>query len=266
MKKITFTIMFLCVLFCFQSICYSQCGGFCQDDKVIKEHCKIQKKVLIVVTSHNLLGKTGKPTGYYLPEVTHPYFKLIDSGFNVDIASIKGGKAPMDESSRDLKDPLNFRFLVDPEHDRKLQQTLKLSSMKASDYNALIFAGGHGTMWDFPDNKDVLRLAAEIYENGGIIAAVCHGPAALVNIKLSNGNYLVAGKKVTAFSNDEEDAAKLSKVMPFMLETELIKRGAVFEKAPLWKSRVVADDRLVTGQNPASASELGKVIADLLKK
>lgn len=223
------------------------------------------RKVLIVVTSHDKLGRTGKKTGYYLPEVTHPYFQLVKAGFQVDIASIKGGLAPMDESSRDLSDSLNLKFLATREHDRKLQQTLKLSDLRPSDYSAIIFAGGHGTMWDFPENESVRRLSAAIYEEGGIVAAVCHGPAALLNIRLSNGRYLVDGKRVTAFTNREEEAAKLTRVMPFLLETELVKRGAVFESAGLWQKKVVVDQRLVTGQNPASAEELGRVLVGLLK-
>lgn len=220
-----------------------------------------KKRVLIVVTSHGKLGDTGKETGYYLPEVAHPYSVLDEKGFDIDIASPQGGKAPMDPKSRDLKDPINKAFLDNKKSASKLENTLKLGDIKSSDYGTIMFAGGHGTMWDFPNDKDVLRLSSEIYGNGGIVAAVCHGPAALVNIKLSNGKYLVDGKKVATFTNEEESEVKLDKVVPFLLESELRKRGATIEKAPNWQPKVVTSERLITGQNPKSASGVGEAIA-----
>lgn len=222
-------------------------------------------KVLIVVTSHNVLGTTGKPTGYYLPEVSHPYFELIEKGFKVDIASPLGGEAPVDESSLNLKDQANKLMWETPEHRQKLQSTLKISQVDASQYQAIIFAGGHGTMWDFRGNEDIQNITRAIYETKGVVAAVCHGPAALVDVKLSNGEYLVKGKKVTGFSNTEEEAAKLTKVMPFLLETELKNNGGVYSNADLWKNNVVVDGRLITGQNPASAKDLGVQVAKVLQ-
>ncbi|MES2525476.1 MAG: type 1 glutamine amidotransferase domain-containing protein [Bdellovibrionota bacterium] len=220
-------------------------------------------KALIVVTGHSELGSTGKKTGYYLPEVSHPFFALMDEGIEVDIASPKGGLAPMDEKSRDLTDKLNRRMVE--EHGEKLAKTLKLSDVNTSKYQAIIFAGGHGTMWDFAQTPSV-RIAAEaIYENGGILAAVCHGPAALLNLKDKKGIPLVKGKRVSSFTNDEEEAAGLTKVMPFLLETEFIKLGAKFEKAELWQKKVIVDGRLVTGQNPASAEGVGQETARLMK-
>lgn len=223
-------------------------------------------KVLIVVTSHGVLGSTGKPTGYYLPEVTHPYAALAEKGVQVDIASPKGGKAPLDASSLDLSDPVNKAFWDDKSTRGKLENTLPLSKIKAADYSAIVFAGGHGTMWDFADNADIQKLSAQIYENGGVVAAVCHGPAALVNIKLSNGKYLVAGKNVAGFSNTEEEAAGLTKVMPFLLESRLTERGGKYTKAANWAEHVVTDGRLVTGQNPASAHGVGQAVAKLIVK
>lgn len=220
-----------------------------------------KKKVLIVVTSHGELGDSGKPTGYYLPEVTHPYSVLKSNGFEIDIASPNGGKAPMDPKSRDMSDSINKTFLEDKASAAKLENTLKLDDIKSGDYGTILFAGGHGTMWDFPDDKNVLRLGSEIYENGGIVAAVCHGPAALVNIKISGGKYLVDGRKVTAFTNEEEAAMQLEKVMPFLLESKLIERGASFEKAPNWQAKVITSERLITGQNPKSAEGVGEAIA-----
>lgn len=222
-------------------------------------------KVLIVVTSHNQMGNTGKPTGYYLPEVSHPALTLQKHGIAFDIVSPKGGDAPMDESSRDLSDPQNKEFLSNPEYLKKLKNTLKPSEVNPQDYAAIIYAGGHGTMWDFKDNAELSTLAAQIYEQGGVVAAVCHGPAALLNIKLSDSTYLINGKQLTGFSNDEEEAAELTKIMPFLLETELKARGAIYSKAALWNKKVVVDGRLVTGQNPASAEGVGEAIVKLLK-
>lgn len=239
----------LILLFSFISVTYAQ-----------------SSKVLLVVTNHGELGDTGVKTGYYLPEVTHPYYELVNAGYEVDFASPKGGVAPMDPKSKDLTDPENKAFYSNKKVFSKLQNTLALKDIKASDYKAIVFAGGHGTMWDFANSSDLNRVTSEIYENGGIVSAVCHGPAALVNVKLSNGKYLVSGKKLTAFTNEEEEAVKLTEVMPFLLETELAKKGAEFLEKDNWKENVVVDGRLITGQNPASAKKLGKEIVRLLKE
>lgn len=228
--------------------------------------CAFSKKVLIVVTNHSELGDTGVKTGYYLPEVTHPFYKFKEAGLKVDFASPKGGKAPMDEKSRDLSDPMNKKFLENSKLMKQLEQTIPLEKINPSDYAAIVFAGGHGTMWDFKDSKWVQKVTSRIYDEGGVVAAVCHGPAALVDIRLSSGEYLISGKSVTGFTNEEEEIVKLTKVMPFLLETSLKKRGASFSKASPWKSHVVVDQRVVTGQNPASAGELGKIVVDLIRK
>ena len=224
------------------------------------------KKALIVVTSHDRLGNTGKHTGYYLPEVSHPYYALLDAGVAVDIASPQGGAAPMDPSSGDRTDPANARFLDTPDDRDKVEHTVRLAAVDPSTYDAILFAGGHGTMWDFREDRDVQRLAAAIHDAGGVVAAVCHGPAALVDVRLSSGDYLVAGKRVTGFSNDEEEAAKLTAVVPFLLESALVERGGRYQKADgLWKEHVVTDGRLVTGQNPASAAGVGRAVAELIQ-
>ena len=223
-------------------------------------------RALIVVTSHDQLGSTGKQTGYYLPEVSHPFLNLIDQGIEVDIASSKGGRAPMDEESRDLSDLANFRFIENKFFAAKLENTLKASDLKPEDYQAILFAGGHGTMWDFAQTPALTKLAEKIYEQGGIVAAVCHGPAAIINLKNPDGSYLVKGKKVSAFSNDEEEAAELTNIVPFLLETELKARGAIYEKAPLWEKKIVVSERLITGQNPASAEGVGEEVGKLIKK
>ena len=225
----------------------------------------MKSKALIVVTSHSKLGETGKPTGYYLPEVTHPYFELEKAGFEIDIASPLGGEAPMDQSSRDLSDEANRKFLEQPALVAKLKKTIALEKINPKEYTAILYAGGHGTMWDFAESKEINRVTAEIFENKGVVAAVCHGPAALVNVKLSNGKFLVDGKHVTGFSNAEEEAAKLTETMPFLLQTALEERNAKYEKAPLWNKKVVVDGNLVTGQNPASAKGVGEAIVNILK-
>ncbi len=219
---------------------------------------KSKKKALIIVTSHDKLGNTGQQTGYYLPEVTHPYLELTKAGFEVEIVSPRGGKAPMDERSREP--------IADRELESKLDRTLAPSEIRAEEFSAILFAGGHGTMWDFPQDERLAAIAAAIYERGGVVAAVCHGPAALVGIRLSNGKFLVDGKSVTGFSNAEEDAAGLTDVMPFLLESKLVERGASYSKAPLWQNHVVVSERLVTGQNPASAAGVGAAVARLLSR
>lgn len=223
-------------------------------------------KVLIVVTNHSDLVGTDTKTGYYLSEVTHPYEKFKQAGFQVDFASPKGGAAPMDPKSLDLEDPLNKSFYENKELMGQLDNTLALKDINPKEYKAIVFAGGHGTMWDFADSEEVSQVSREIYESGGVVAAVCHGPAALVNIKLSNGDYLIKGKRVTGFTNEEEDIVQLSQYMPFMLEDKLKERGASFEGAKPWSEQVVVDERVITGQNPASASELGRQVVDILKQ
>lgn len=222
------------------------------------------KKILFVVTSHNKKGNTGKPTGYYLSEVSHPWDVLHNEGYEIDFVSPKGGKAPVDGFN--LNDPINKKFWEDKTYHGKIENTLKPSQINPNDYIAIHYAGGHGAMWDFPENKEIAEIATKIYENNGYISAVCHGSAGLVNIKLSDGKYLVDGKKVNAFTNDEERAVGLTNVVPFLLESELIKRGAIFEKSGLWQSHVTVDHRLITGQNPASAKKLGESLLREIKK
>jgi putative intracellular protease/amidase/quinol monooxygenase YgiN len=225
---------------------------------------KMKKKILFVVTSHNEKGNTGEKTGFYLSEVAHPWEVLTNAGYEIDFVSPKGGKAPVDGFN--LGDAVNKRFWNDPVYRQKIEKTLKPSAINPGQYVAIHYAGGHGAMWDFADNIELSSIAAKIYENGGIVSAVCHGPAGLVNIKLSNGKYLVDGKKINAFSNEEEVAVKLEKVVPFLLESKLIERGATFEKTGLWQPYVVTDQRVVTGQNPQSAKAVGEAVLSALKQ
>lgn len=233
---------------------------------VFNTQAKSSIKVLLVLTNHSELGQTGKKTGYFLSEVTHPYFKLKEAGFKVDFASLRGGLAPMDPKSLDLEDPLNKKFYKSKKLMRKVLRTKKLAKVKAKNYKAIVFSGGHGTMWDFPNSRAIDEITASIYENGGVVAAVCHGPAALVNVKLSDGTYLLDKKRVTGFTNKEERIVKLAQVVPFLLEDKMKKRGAKFVGVKPWNENVVVSDRLVTGQNPSSASKLGSEVVKLLKK
>jgi putative intracellular protease/amidase len=222
------------------------------------------KKVLFVVTSHSDLGTTGEKTGAYITEVTHPYHVLSQKGVQIDFASPKGGKTPLD--GMDQVDDITKKLLKDEKFLQKLNNAQRLKDVNPSSYDAIYFAGGHGTMFDLPDNEDVQRVTAEIYENGGAVAAVCHGPVALVNVKLKNGKYLVEGKEVASFTNEEEEAVKLTKQMPFLLESKLIERGGRFTKKANFKEHVVETDRLITGQNPASATKVGQKLLQILQK
>lgn len=222
------------------------------------------KPVLFVVTSHGTKGSTGQPTGYYLGEVTHPLAELKDAGIQVEFASIQGGEPPVD--GVELDDKVNARFWNDASFRDAMKHTLKLGQVDPSRYSAIFFAGGHGAMWDFPTSPDVPRVTRAIHEQGGIVSAVCHGPAALVNVKLSDGSYLVAGKHVSAFTNEEENAVGLSDVVPFLLADKLKEDGALHQAAPMWTSKVIVDGRLITGQNPQSASGVGAALRDALLK
>ncbi|WP_231757846.1 type 1 glutamine amidotransferase domain-containing protein [Microbulbifer elongatus] len=222
-------------------------------------------KVLMVLTSHSALGDTGKSTGYWLGEFTHPYYKFTDAGLNVEVASIAGGKAPVDPGSLDEQDLVNQRFQKDAQAQSLVENTKKLEHVKPADYDAIVFVGGHGTVWDFPEDKAVSRVAGNIYASGGVVAAVCHGPAALVGLTLPDGSKLVQGKTVTGFTNEEEAAIELTEVVPFLLEDALKAQGATFSGGEAFKSHVVVDKRLVTGQNPQSASALGDEVVQLLK-
>lgn len=250
MKKI------LLALFAFSSIVLGSVQGSYAESK----------RILMVVTSHDKLGDSGKDTGFWLPELTHPYYELKDNGYDVDVVSIRGGMAPVDAKSYNDQDPADERFLNDKELMSSIIRSKSISEVNAKDYVAVVYAGGSGTMWDFPENEHVLNISREIYEKGGVISAICHGPAAFVNLKLSNGEYLVKGKKVTAFTNAEEDAIQQTDILPFLLQDKFIERGAEFVEANVWQENVVVDGRLVTGQNPASAAGVAHEIMKLLEK
>lgn len=220
------------------------------------------KPLLMVLTSHASKGDGGEPTGFYLAEVTHPLAVLEAAGFTIEFASIQGGEPPVD--GLDLNDVTNARYWNDSRFRAAIANTQRLDALDASKYAAIFFTGGHGAMWDFPTSRAVQSMTRDLFEAGGAVAAVCHGPAALVNVTLSDGSYLVAGKNLSAFTDDEERAVKLDNIVPFLLASTLSARGAHHHGAANWTANVVVDGRLVTGQNPQSATGVGEALRDLL--
>ncbi|KAL7416165.1 class I glutamine amidotransferase-like protein [Mrakia frigida] len=225
-----------------------------------------QKSLLIVLTSADKT-LTGGQTGWYLPELAHPYYIFKDS-FKLTLASPKGGKSPLDEGSAKAfaEDADSAKFLKDTEALALVDNTVKLSSVSEKDFDAVFYVGGHGPVIDLPVDQNSIRLIQEFYNAKKITAAVCHAPAVFKNTKLPNGDALVKGKKFTGFSNSEETAVGAVETIPFLLETALSKEGGLYEKASAdWAAHVVVDGNLYTGQNPASAAPLAeRVKADLL--
>ena len=225
-----------------------------------------KNKVLFVITNHEELGDTGKKTGYFLREVSYPYKAITEAGYNIDFVSPKGGPTPMDPGSNDMDDEVNKAFTDDASIMNRLQNTMSPSEINPDNYDAIMYAGGHGTVWDFPDSGALATIAVSIYEHGGVLGAICHGPAGLVNMKLKDGTYLVAGKRVASFTDEEERAIELENVVPFLLASKLEERGAIHIKAENFKPHVEVDGRLVTAQNPPSAKSMGEVMFKVLSE
>ncbi|ODQ67682.1 ThiJ/PfpI domain-containing protein [Nadsonia fulvescens var. elongata DSM 6958] len=227
------------------------------------------KKILVVVTSCEKYPEIARPTGIWLGEVVHFVDQLRKiGGFEIDYVSPKGGYTPIDPHSFTDAADIDWKYYHDREFMNKLGQTLKPENIKdPKQYTAIYYVGGHGVIWDFPENKDLARIAAEIYENGGYVTSVCHGALGLLNIKLANGENLIKGKTITGFSNEEEKAVGLDKLVPYLTETELISKGASYVKAesPFAEYSVV-DGHLITGQNPASGGAVGKNLIKELSK
>ncbi|MFV8905217.1 type 1 glutamine amidotransferase domain-containing protein [Serratia fonticola] len=226
----------------------------------------MSQRILFVLTSHDRKGSPGTqgaaPSGFYLSEVSHPHQILVGAGYQIDFVSPAGGKTHVD--GLNLDDPVNAAFWNDPQLHSATESTLPPSEVDPDKYAAIYYAGGHATMWDFPDSSELAAIAARIYERGGVVAAVCHGPAGLVNIRLANGRYLVDGKQVSAFTNDEERAVGLHDTVPFLLADVLTERGAKHVWVPNFQPHVVVSERLVTGQNPASAKGVAEAMLPLL--
>lgn len=220
-------------------------------------------RALIVLTGHGTLGDTGRPTGFYVSEAAHPWQAFTRAGWTVDFVSPEGGRPPTD--GEDRTDPVQRAFLDDPDVAAKLADTPTPAQVDPAAYDVVFHAGGHGAMWDLPGDVDLAGITARVYEAGGVVGAVCHGPAGLVDVRLSDGSYLVAGRRVSAFTNAEERAVGLDGVVPFPLQTRLEERGATHSGAPDFTAHVVADGRLVTGQNPASAAGVAERIIEVVR-
>lgn len=224
-------------------------------------------KILFVLTSHSALGNTGEKTGFWIEEFATPYYVLADAGADITIASPKGGQPPVDPKSElaDAQTTSTKRFYEDSTLINKVAYSLKLSDIKQDDFDAVFYPGGHGPLWDLAIDKDSIKLIESFYNHQKPIAFVCHAPAALVNVKVKNGESLIKGKELTSFSNTEEEAVKLTKVVPFLLEDELKKHGAIYTKGENWTSYVKQDGLLITGQNPASSEAVAKLLLEVLK-
>jgi len=223
--------------------------------------------ILIVLTSHDKLGDTGLKTGFWLEELASPYYTLLDAGATLTLASPKGGQAPLDPTSDlpDYQTAFTDRFKSDAKAQGVLANTVKLSEVKESEFDAVMYPGGHGPLWDLTDDKNSIALIEAFLRSNKPVASVCHAPAVLLNVKVSNGDYLVKNKKVTGFSNSEETAVQLDKVVPFLLEDALIEKGASYSKTEDWTPYIVTDGKLITGQNPASSEPVAQELLKLLK-
>ena len=218
-------------------------------------------KILMVLTSHDQLGNTGRKTGFWLEEFAAPYFVFRDAGVELTLASPKGGQPPIDPKSdeKENQTAAMARFKQDLAAQKALSQTVRLADMRAENFDTIFYVGGHGPMWDLVDNTDSIALIESFYNSGKPVAAVCHSPAVLHRVTYQ-GAPMVKGKRVTGFANSEEEAVHLTDVVPFLVEDELKRIGARYEKAPDWESFAVVDGRLVTGQNPASSTAAAQAL------
>ena len=224
-------------------------------------------KILMVLTSHSELGNTGKKTGFWIEEFAAPYYVFLDAGVSITIASPKGGQPPIDPSSDtpENQTPAVVRFKADKSLQNILSETHLLSTVSSDDYDAVFYPGGHGPLWDLTNDADSINLIEHFWNNKKPVAAVCHAPAVLLNVKDDAGNLLIKGKNVTGFTNSEEAAVKLTEVVPFLLENELKNKGGIYSKKEDWASYVVKDGMLITGQNPASSEAAAKELLNILK-
>jgi putative intracellular protease/amidase len=218
-------------------------------------------KIVMVLTSHDVLGKTGRKTGFWLEEFAAPYYVFRDAGVELTLASPKGGQPPIDPKS-DLPEnqtPAMARFKQDPSAQKALANTVKLATVKSGDYDTVFCSGGHGPMWDLAESPESIALIESFYNSGKPIAFVCHAPGVLHKVKYK-GEPLVKGKHVTGFTNGEEEEVQLTTVVPFLVENELLRLGAIFEKVRNWEPFAVVDGRLITGQNPASSTTTAQTL------
>jgi putative intracellular protease/amidase len=225
----------------------------------------ITMKILMVLTSHDKLGDTGRKTGFWLEEFAAPYFTFLDAGATIAVASPKGGQPPLDPVSDTPagQTELTRRFKNDPAAQKVLANTVRLGDVEAADYGAVFYPGGHGPMWDLAEDPRSIALIEAFWQAAKPVAAVCHGPGVFHRVMV-DGQPLVKGKRVTGFTNGEEEAVRLTKVVPFLVEDELKRLGGLYEKVENWKPFVVTDGKLVTGQNPASSKAGAEALLKLL--
>lgn len=224
-------------------------------------------KILMVLTSHNQLGDTGRKTGFWLEEFVTPYYIFKDAHAELTLASPQGGQPPVDPKS-DLPENQTLattRFKKDSEAINALSQTAKLADMKAENFDTIFYVGGHGPLWDLADNQTSIDLIEAFYNAGKPIALVCHSPGVLRRVKYK-GEPLVKGKRVTGFSNSEEEAVHLTEIVPFLVEDELKRLGGYYEKAPNWQPFAISDGQLITGQNPASSAPAAQALLEMIAK
>lgn len=225
-------------------------------------------KVLMVLTSHDQLGDTGRKTGFWLEELAAPYYRFRDAGWDVTLASPRGGRPPLDPKSNEpeFQTDLTHRFEADAAAEAQLDTTVRLDSVSADDFDTVFYPGGHGPMWDLAEDADSIALIEQVARSGKAIALVCHAPGALRHTRTPDGAPLVAGRKVTGFTDTEEEAVGLTKVVPFLVEDELVAKGAEFSKAGDWEPYVVTDGLLITGQNPASSGPAADQLISVVQK
>jgi putative intracellular protease/amidase len=225
-------------------------------------------KILMVLTSHSELGNTGKKTGFWLEEFAAPYYVFVDAGVSVTLASPNGGQPPLDPSSdaADAQTDATRRFKQDAAAQAGLTHTVKLSSVAAGDFDAVFYPGGHGPLWDLANDKHSIALIEAMERAGKPVALVCHAPGVLKDVLAADGDPLVKGKHVSGFSDTEEEAVQLTKVVPFLVEDELKRLGGLYAKGPDWASFVQIDGNLITGQNPASSAPAASDLLNLLEK
>ena len=223
-------------------------------------------KVLIVLTSHDELGDTGKQTGFWLEEFASPYYHLKDAGAQVTLASPRGGQPPLDPKSHepDFQTDDTRRFDDDQDAQNELANTAKLAEMKVEDFDAVFYPGGHGPLWDLHNDNDSIALIESFIAAGKPVATVCHAPAVLLKAKDQNGDPLIKAKKVTGFSNSEEAAVELTDVVPYLLEDQLIAMGGVYQKVEDWNPLAVVDGLIITGQNPGSSTAVAEALVKAL--
>lgn len=225
-----------------------------------------KKKILVVVTSVEKYPTLPRATGLWLGEAVHFVKTVEEAGYQVDYVSPEGGYTPIDPHSLAMADPVDWEWYQNKAFMNRLGATLKPAEVNPDDYAAIYYAGGHGVVWDFADNPGLQAISRRIYDNGGIVSSVCHGAIGLLNIRLADGSYLIRDKKVTGFSNEEERLAELDKHVPFLTEDELVRRGARYQRAEQpWAAFAVSDQRVVTGQNPASGAAVAELVLKALE-